>query len=342
MMDYMKKIERTVNRCRWAGLLLVVLLLMTGGQVLAQQVTRAGTAAAVFLKIPVGARGIAMGGAYVAMAEDPSALYWNPGGLPRMTNYALMVDHSPWLPNITFNFIGLVMPLRSFGTLGVSVTALTTAEMDVTTPDHPMGTGEKFDAASVAVGISYGRNLTDWFSIGGTVKYINERIFNCTAPGFAIDIGTIYNTPLNGLRLGFSVSNFGSKMHITGEDLNIRANIDPNQLGTNQSIVAQLKTDPFDLPLLMRLGLAYDAWQNEESRITIAVDGINPNDNAQSLNVGAEAAFLEDLLVIGGGYSELFLEDPEKGLTLGAHIGYAFQDFRHLPDVNRFTLTVSF
>jgi hypothetical protein len=349
--------KRIIQICRQGvlvGLLLSVFLLIMGSEGLAQQVKKVGTSAAVFLKIPVGARAISMGSAFVATADDPSALYWNPGGLPRIGKYALMVDHSPWLPNITFNFIGLVMPVPTFGTVGISVTALTTAEMDVTTPANPMGTGEKFDAASVAVGISYGRSLTDWFTIGGTVKYINERIFNSSATGIGFDVGTIYNTPLPGLRLGFSVSNFGSKMRINGEDLNIRANIDPGQLGTNQSIVAQLKTDEFDLPLLMRLGLSYDAWQSEDSRVTVAVDGINPNDNAQSLNVGAEAAFLNEILIISGGFNELFLEDREKGLTLGAsfnpkfsgnlgvNIGYAFQDFQHLPNVNRFTLTVSF
>jgi hypothetical protein len=206
----------------------------------------------------------------------------------------------------------------------------------------------------VVVGVSYGRNLTDRFSIGGTVKYVSERIFNCTATGIALDIGTIYNTPLNGLRLGFCVSNFGSKMQMTGEDLNVRVDPDPSIKGNNGNIVGQYKTDKFDLPLIMRLGLSYDAWRSENSRVTVAVDGINPNDNAQSLNVGAEAALLGEMVIISGGYNELFLEDREKGMTVGAsfnptiisglglNVGYAFQSFQHLPDVNRFTLTVSF
>ena len=354
MKKNMKRIAQTLKQGACVGLLLILVLFLLAGEGFAQDVKKVGTSAAVFLKIPVGARGIAMGSAFVSIADDPSALYWNPGGLPRIEKYALMVDHSPWLPNITFNFIGLVLPMRSFGTVGISVTSLSTAEMDVTTPANPMGTGEKFDAASVVVGISYGRSLTDWFTIGGTVKYINERIFNSSATGIGFDIGTIYNTPLPGLRMGFSISNFGSKMRINGEDLNVRVDVDPTQLGNNQSVVAQFKTDEFDLPLIMRLGLSYDAWKSDESRVTVAVDGINPNDNAQSLNMGAEAAFLNELLILSGGFNELLLEDREKGLTLGAsfnprfsgnfgvNIGYAYQQFEHLPNVNRFTLTVSF
>jgi hypothetical protein len=315
---------------------------------------KVGTTAAAFLKIPVGVRGTAMGGAYVAMADDPSALYWNPGGLSRNTNYALMVDHSPWIDILDFNFIGFILPVQGIGTLGASVTALTTEEMDVTTPAFQMGTGEKFDAAFIAAAISYGRNLTEKFSIGATIKYVNERIFNCSATGLAVDIGTIYDTPLPGLRLGFSISNFGSKMRIDGEDLNVLVDIAKTQLGNRQSVVGRLRTDEFELPLIMRLGLAYDAWRSEDARISLAIDGINPNDNVQSVNIGTEVGFMKDIIEIYGGYSELFMEEAEKGLALGAILnvpltggfkvkaGYAFQDFRHLPNVNRFSLTVEF
>ncbi|MCI0493967.1 PorV/PorQ family protein [candidate division KSB1 bacterium] len=336
------------------GLILILILIIASIEGYSQEVKKVGTSSAAFLKIPVGSRGASMGSAFVSLADDPSALYWNPGGLSRNQNYSLMVDHSPWLPGLSYNFFGVVIPMRSFGTLGISVTALTTAEMDVTTPANPMGTGEKFDASSMAVGFSYGRSLTDRFSIGGTFKYINERIFNCKATGLAFDIGTIYDTPLSGLRLGVSVSNFGSKMRIDGEDLNVRVDIAPTQLGINQSVVGRLKTERFDLPLIMRLGLSYDAWRSENFRFTLAADGINPSDNAQSLNVGAELSFLNEMFILRGGYNELFLEDREKGLALGAGFrtnisngvgfgaAYAYQNFSNLNSVNRFTLTISF
>jgi len=350
----MKKLLPTQNQKEFIAFLLVILLLMTYADGYTQEVKKVGTSSAAFLKIPVGARGSSMGGAFVSIADDPSALYWNPGGLSRNEKYALMVDHSPWLPGLSFNFFGVIIPLQSFGTAGISVTALSTAEMDVTTPANPMGTGEKFDASSIVVGFSYGRSLTDRFSIGGTFKYISERIFNSTATGIAFDIGTIYDTPLPGLRLGVSVSNFGSKMRMDGEDLNTRVDIAPDQLGNNQSVVGRLKTESFDLPLIMRLGLSYNVWHTENLRLTLAADGINPSDNAQSLNVGAELSFLNELFILRGGFNELFLEDAEKGLTLGAgfrtnitnrvefNAGYGYQNLNHLSSVNRFTLTLLF
>jgi hypothetical protein len=246
------------------------------------------------------------------------------------------------------------MQLGSFGSAGVNVTTLGTEEMDITTPDQPMGTGETFDATSIAVGLAYGRNLTERFSLGASFKYINERILNSTAVGFAFDIGAIYDTPFSGVRLGFSIANVGTKMQMTGEDLNIRVDIAPGQEGNNQSVVGQFKTDRFDLPLIMRLGLSWDVFQSERQRLTLAVDGLNPNDNGQSVNVGGEYALFKEMLTLRGGYSELFLDENEMGLTLGVGVKaslqsglgvsgeYAFQDFEHLGNISRFTVGIHF
>ncbi len=233
-------------------------LLITSGAaspaLFAAGTTKVGMSAATFLKIPVGARAAAMGGSFVSIADDPSGLYWNPGNLSSVSSMSFVFDHSPWLPGITFDFIGAVVPLEEFGTVGVSVTLLQTAEMDVTTPAQQMGTGETFRASSFAFGLSYARSLTDHFSIGATFKTIRETIYNSSASGIAFDVGTIFVTPFWGIRLGASITNYGTTMQMNGEDLNIRAYIAPDQQGTNQSIVGRLTTDEFDHPLAMRIG----------------------------------------------------------------------------------------
>jgi hypothetical protein len=327
-------------------------LVFTGAK--AQDVKKVGTSAAAFLRIPVGSRGAAMGSAFVSIADDATAMFWNPGGLARITGPSLYVDHSPYLPGLDFNYFALALPFENIGTLGVNVTALNTEEMLVTTPDQPMGTGETFTATSIAVGLAYAKNLTDRFSIGANFKYVTESIFNSRATGFAFDIGTLYTTPFDGIRLGFSISNFGTDMRIDGEDLNIRVDIAPDQEGNNQSVVGQLKTDNFDSPLIMRVGLSWDVLQMAGNRLTVAIDGLNPNDNAQSVNLGAEYALFKEMLILRGGFNDLFLDDREKGLTLGAGLnvkieggigftaGYAFQDFKHLGEVNRFSMALNF
>ena len=68
-------------------------------------------------------------------------------------------------------------------------------------------------------------NLTDRFSVGFNGKYIQEKIANNHAKGWALDIGTLFETPY-GFRLGTSISNFGPIMRMTGDDLLVAVDID--------------------------------------------------------------------------------------------------------------------
>lgn len=338
--------------------LILLLALIGAGQANAQfdattrDVTKRGTTAAEFLSIPVGARAAGMGTAITASVDDATSIYWNPAGLASMDEGSLAVEYADWLANIDFAFVGLVYP-SSFGTLGLGITTFQTPDMEVTTVEEQNGTGETFNAASYAVALSYGRALTDRFAIGGSIKLINERIWNSSASGVAFDIGTVFTTPFNGIRLGASITNFGSKMQIGGDDLLATIDIDENAGGNNQSNRAFLKTDEFDLPLLMRIGLAGEIFRSEQTRLTLAVDALNPNNSKQYVNLGAEIGLLGDLVMVRGGFSELFLADAVRSFTLGAGLRYRFaplsfaldysyesQEF--FTDVSRFTLSIGF
>ncbi len=343
------------NNTRLSAWLFILLCMWAFVQpAFAQSVNKVGTAGAVFLRIPVGAEAIGMGSAYVSMQSDPSALYWNPAAMSSINENTLMFDHTLWLPGIYFDFIGLTIPLGSLGTAGLSTSIMHTNDMDVTTPDQPMGTGETFNASSFAIGLSYSRNLTDRFSIGGTFKYIRETIYNDYAAAIGFDVGTLFQTPFAGIRLGASISNFGTKIQMTGEDLYIPAVIS-NQAGTNQSVTASLNTDAFDLPLIMRVGISDELITNDDFRFTLAMDGVSPNDNAQSVNLGGEIGLLKDKVQLRGGYKDLFLPNNEATFTFGLSlhemnvvgdakvtIDYAYQNFVHLGNSSRFTLQIKF
>ena len=343
--------NRHCRRLWMAGWLLLLAAVTTGS---AQEVKKVGTSAASFLRISAGARGTAMGSAFVAIANDASAMYWNPAGLAQLTRYALLADYAPWLSALNYNFFALALPMGDLGTVGVQITALTTEKMLVTTVEQPMGTGASFDAASVAVGVTYARALTDKFAIGGTFKFIQERIFNSKATGIAFDIGTLYTTPFAGVRLGVNIANFGTDLRIDGEDLNIRVDVAPEQEGNNQSVVGRLKTDDFSSPLIMKVGLAWDPIKTNSNRLTLALDAANPNDNAQSVNIGAELALMDNLLVLRGGLNELFLENRERQFAAGLGVNlkmengmmisasFAYQSFEHLSALNRFSLELTF
>jgi len=337
------------------ALFMSLAFMQTGFQALhAQEVKKVGTSAAAFLRIPVGARGIAMGSAFASIADDGSALFWNPGTAARLSRYTLFIHHSPWLPGLDHTYFGFTMPMASLGVLGIQVVSLQSEDMDITTLEAPMGTGETFNAASTALGISFARKLTDRFSIGANVKFIQERIFHSNASGLAFDVGTLFNTPFKGIRLGVSVSNIGTRMRMSGEDLNAYVDVAPGQEGNNDEIVAQLNTDRFDLPIILRLGVSWDWRISDGSRLTFACDGVNPNDNGQSLNVGCEFAALKETVFLRAGFNELFLENREKGLTAGGGVqlpsgsrmklalSYAYQDFQYLGAINHFSVEIGF
>jgi len=317
-------------------------------------VSKVGTTSAKFLAAPMGARALAMGGAFVGHAKDATATYWNPGTLGLLTMNELCFTHSDYFADIGIEYITAVFPWEGFGTIGLSVTSMNMAEMQVTTVDDPEGaSGAMFDAGSFAVGLSYGRSLTDKFAIGGTLKYISESIANSKATGIAVDIGTVFTTPFKDIRLGASISNFGQKMKISGADLLVQKDIDPSINGNNESVNANLATDNFDLPLNLRIGLAYDPIKTSNSRLTVVVDGLHPNDNTESVNAGAEYAMFNERFFLRGGYRNLFQDDNENSYTVGfglnyrsesLHIrfDYAFADQQHLQGIHQFGFSVSY
>ena len=317
-----------------------------------REVTRGGTTAAEFLSIPVGARATAMGGAFAASASDATAMYWNPAGLGHVTRPTVTAEYAEWLAGIAFNYVGAAVPTR-LGTMGVFVTGLRTPDMLVTTVAEQNGTGETFSAASYVVGATYGRAVTDRFAFGITAKAITERIWHSTATGFAVDVGTVFETPFKGVRLGAALANFGTKMQIGGDDLLVLADADPTIRGNNESNTADFRTDAFDLPLTMRIGLAGEAFETESGRLTVAVDVQSPNNSGQFVNVGAEVGLLGDLVLLRGGFSELFLGDSVRSFALGAGLRYGFGTVAFVADyayeaqeyfsgVNRVTISIDF
>lgn len=343
---------------RIQGLILSVLLvagLVMPYQVSGQIISKKGTTSANFLLIPVGTRAAGLGGAVTATVSDATAMYWNPGALASVDRTQLYVEHSQWIADLQHTFVGFSMGAPGGGSFGVSIVALTMDDMEETTFEQQDGTGRMFGASSYAVGLSYGRYLLPDFAIGGTVKYIHEKIMNTSSSSVAVDVGTSYVTPFDGIRFGVRIANFGGKMNLDGDDLITTVDIDPTSEGNNNRINARLETKRYALPLMLQVGLAWDAIDREMVRMTVMADALSPSDNNQSVNVGVELGLYRDMIRVQAGLPELGLGDDRMwkfGLgaslnyTLGSgqsmQVGYAAQKHEYLGLTSRLSLNVNF
>ncbi len=334
-------------------ILLLLLISNSYGQ-LERSTSKVGTTAATFLKINAGARAIGMAGAFVAMENDIYSIYYNPAGLSRITGTgSAAFNHANWLADMSYDFAALSLNLGDIGSMALSLISFSVPEEKVRTFDNPEGDGRYWDASSLALGVSYARNLTDNFSIGFNFKYIRDQVWDMSASSFAIDAGTMYTTPFNGLRIGASISNFGTKMKLEGR--NTYFNVDPNNnpnSGPN-NIPAEYRLSYYDIPLSFRVGLAMEVIKSQLLTLTTSVDAVHPNDNTEYLNLGLELNF-NNYFFARTGYKSLFLRDSEQSLTfgfglnypvfndIGLSLNYGFADYGRLKNVQFLDLVVRF
>lgn len=293
---------------------------------------RAGISTAQFLKIGVGGRATAMGDAFVAIANDVSALYWNPAGLTQFSENQVMFSHNQWVVDINHDFIGAVYHLDDANTFGVSLTSLSMDEMEVTTEYAPFGTGEYFGFSDMGIAISYSRKMTDQFSFGGTVRYIEETLDKLKMRGIMIDLGTYYWTGLGSTRFAVTVTNFGNDLAPDGEVV----------LVGNRT-----KSDwqTFSPPTMFRIGFALEPYEDDEHKVTTSIQLNHPNDNSENLSLGVEYVW-NKMFFARGGYK---INVDEQNYSFGAGVNvpisianvsvdYAFANFTKLGSAHRFSI----
>lgn len=188
----------------------------------------------------------------------------------------------------------------------------------------------------------------------GEPEICTREDFETSATAIALDVGTLYELPFYGIRFGVSVTNIGTKMQLDGDGLITPVDIDDQNEG-NYIADSKLATGAFDLPLMLKVGFAYDAVKNENIRATFTVDGSNPSDNVQSVSFGTEIGLLNDLFLLRGGIPYIGLRDRTQEYNFGVGINrgfnrnslnlkfdYAYEAYKYLGSVNRVTLQILF
>ncbi|MFH0777430.1 MAG: UPF0164 family protein [Candidatus Eisenbacteria bacterium] len=183
--------------------------------------------AAEFLKVGPGARALGMGGAFVALADDASAVYWNPAGLADIRERELEAMHAEQFGDvINYDFVAVALPLSRPGEkrscLGAAIIRLAVDDIPYTknmewedfgvdgvegTFDEGEGNGKwepgeriLFDEgkivwknnADVALLLSYAAKFTDRLSVGATFKLVRQELMDNSSLGAGADIGATF------------------------------------------------------------------------------------------------------------------------------------------------------
>jgi long-subunit fatty acid transport protein len=301
---------------------------------------RAGTSSGSFLKIGVGARATALGESFVAVANDPSAIYWNPAGLASVVRQEVMVSHVDWPGDINFEHAAWVIPSRRFGgSFAFQVGSLSTT-LDETSELQPYGTGRQFLYSDVVAGLAYARRWTDKLLVGFGLKYVREDlgsdvggpVTNATL----VDMGSIYYLGYGSVRIATSLTNFGPEMTPSGHFVS--------------PLTGEIRNyDGFDPPIQFRYGLAFEPIENSQQKLTASIEIAQPADNAQRVKAGLEWT-LQHRLSLRTGYD--FNSDEMKlaaGLGLLLNVGqrlgtldYAYTDGGVFGAINRLSLGLRF
>jgi len=281
----------------------------------------AGKTGATFLKIGNGAKPIAMGEAFCAVADNPATIYYNPAGLVHFDQRELSLTHISWFQKINYEYLTYLNPLSELGIKIPGVLAGNLAYLGINdikeygvTKDSYLGT---FKAYDLLFNLSYARLIKPALSSGLNLKFITERI-KSSSSGLAIDFGLLYKTPIKNLSGGLTLQN-----------------------------IALLNNFKDDLPLNIKLGSSYKLLQ--DNILTLAMDIDIPNDGDMKLHLGAEYLYpeLEDIkIALRLGY-KTGVDGGNLGFGLGVafdkyKLDYAYSSYSDLGTIHQLSLNIKF
>lgn len=300
-----------------------------------------------FLSVVSDARAAAMAEAMTSLQTGSSAMFFNPAGMANMSGYIDMsASFNQWIADISHNTFSLAInPARGqYGVFGVSVQSVNYGEFYGTRVDKSKDLGyvdtEIFELNSMAIGVGYAKALTDRFSVGGQVRWVNQDLGESMIPviteqdtslkgatnelePLAFDFGTQFKTGYKSLVFGMSVRNFSKEIKYVEEGFQLPLVFN---LGISMNLIDFINNPPFDQSLYL------------------AVDASHYRSHGEQVKVGLDYLMM-NMLSLRGGYVS---NADESGITFGvgvAYMGLAF-DYAYTPfgvfdNVKRMTVRFS-
>jgi hypothetical protein len=303
---------------RWQHILISALLLAVPAT--SVRAADPGSSGALFLRVGVGARASAMGEAYTAVAEDASAVFWNPGAMAPVLGTKVTLVHVEYFQTIRLEQAAVTHE-TGFGTLGFLFTGMFMDDMDryEDVPSAvPLGT---FGAYDMSFAVAYARHIVPNTAIGVSLKSIYQRIDELSATGFAVDAGIFHTSKIRGVKLAAVAGNLGTPM--------------------------TFDTEEYALPRYLKIGASYEREVAAiEGRLLFTFDAMFPSDDDARQHIGAEYSYRR-LLALRAGYKAGY---DSMGATFGFGVNYReiSLDYAFLPagndlgDNHRFGLGFSF
>jgi hypothetical protein len=268
------------------------------------------------LDIGVGARACAMSGAFIAGADDASAVFWNPAGLSGVRTVEIGLTYDMWFMESFYSHMLIAVPAGP-GTIAGDVIYVNGGSF----PDWDLSgnpTGTSTQVMSIGGLLSYGMNIAGGFSAGITGKYIRETAGSVSNAGLGADVGLLFETGM--WRIGLNARNLGT-------------------------------AGSYSMPMSINGGVRITPLKSTQHILSFELDGKYLLKDAPSVSAGAEYNFGKSLSVRTG-YSYRIGEDSLSGLAgfaagiglsaNGIRLDYAFVPYGDLGTSHRATLTYAF
>jgi hypothetical protein len=319
----------------------IFLVMLIFSSPLFPQLSKVAQSGLQFLKVGTGARAAAMGGAMAEVSFDANAMFYNPAGIAHIEGVADAVFNSTqWIADIQYNSVAAAYTFSNIGTFGLSAIYADYGNdilgtMVANNEQGYISTGN-LNVGAYDIGLSYAKNITEQFSIGGTVKYLYQHLGSNMMPdgttkknevsGYGFDFGTIFYPGFKSFRFGISVNNFAKSFKYEQEE--------------------------FSLPLTFTIGIAMnvlDLVDIPNQSLLIAVDATHPNDFSERMKLGAEYTFMNIFMGRVGYVTNNDIEGLSAGLGLkydiaglNVKVDYSYSDMNYFKGVNRFSVGFSF
>jgi hypothetical protein len=322
------------------GIILILLLaiLTTPGF---SQITKVGQTGLQFLKVDAGAREAAMGGAMTTITDGANSVFYNPAGLARQETLGDVAgNHTQWFADIAYSSFAASYTLEGIGTFGLHGIFTDYGDDIIGTrvADTELGYIETgaIDVGAYSFGLSYARNLSSKFAIGGTVKYVGQSLGSNLMPdgstknnevsGVGFDFGTIFYPGWKSFRFGMSVKNFGTEL--------------------------EYEKESFEIPLTFSIGVGMNImtlFGMDDQTLLLAVDAVHPRAYSERVNLGAEYLLI-NMIALRAGYKT---NHDNEGFNAGVGLyldvsgikvkaDYSYSDMQNFDGINRFSLGVGF